>query len=94
MNDKKCYAYTQMNPGGFFIDMPQVMPWEGWTRDGTLYVYAETPEEADNIAESVGVYFDGVSAGTDCDCCGDRWYRASWKLSEEDLLELHAERQQ
>ena len=74
--------------------MPQIMPEDGFIADSNLFVYADTPEEADVVAESIGIYFDGVSAGKDCACCGDRWYRASWKLSEEDLLELLAERQQ
>jgi hypothetical protein len=25
-------------------------------------------------ASGIGIYFDGVSNGIDCKCCGDRWY--------------------
>lgn len=27
------------------------------------------------IAESIGIYFDGVECDLDCECCGDRWSR-------------------
>jgi hypothetical protein len=31
-------------------------------------------DDANSIAESIGMYFDGCSDGRDCSCCGDRWY--------------------
>lgn len=60
------WRYDQNNTGGWFDDdLPRV-----------LWVQAETAHDADARAEALGVYFDGVDAGRDCDCCGDRWYRA------------------
>lgn len=40
-----------------------------------VWIEADTPEEADSIAETVGIYFDGCKADIDCPCCGDRWTR-------------------
>jgi hypothetical protein len=39
-----------------------------------VWVEADTPEEANEYAKSIGVYFDGVEKELDCECCGDRWY--------------------
>lgn len=62
----KFYTYTQNNSGGKYdATMPQY-----------LIVQAESAEDANRRAEDAGVYFDGVDAGADCDCCGDRWSRA------------------
>ena len=72
--------------------MPQIMPEDGFIADSNLFVYANTPEEADVVAESIGIYFDGVSAGKDCACCGDRWTRAYFELDEETMLDLRADR--
>lgn len=38
-----------------------------------LFIEAATLDEADSIAEDLGVYFNGVYDGIDCGCCGDRW---------------------
>lgn len=59
------WRYDQNNTGGWFDDgMPLV-----------LWVQAETESDADARALALGVYFDGVEGGNDCECCGDRWYR-------------------
>ncbi len=34
----------------------------------------KSESEADSIAEDLGCYWDGVNEGSDCPCCGDRWY--------------------
>lgn len=46
------------------------------TRVGhVVLIEAEGPEQADKVArEKADIYFDGVSAGIDCKCCGDRWH--------------------
>lgn len=56
----------QNNSGGSFLQDP---------RSGVyVIVEAETLEEANLIAaEKAGVYFNGVTDGIDCECCGDRW---------------------
>jgi len=44
-----------------------------WTKGNDVYVYTESPEMANLIAEThTSVYFDGSG---DCPCCGNRWYR-------------------
>lgn len=70
----KFYEYDQNNSGGYF-ESP------AWL----VYVEADSAEEADQIAERHGLYFDGVDSRKDCECCGDRWWRAS-KYGEYDDL--------
>lgn len=73
---KKYYEYSQNNSGGGFIE-PAVK----------VYIAAESAKEADKVAIKNGIYFDGVDNEIDCDCCGDRWYRA-WDdgaLKEPDV---------
>ncbi|WP_420492620.1 DUF7296 family protein [Paenibacillus larvae] len=36
---------------------------------------ADTAEQANAKAETIGIYFDGVDKGIDCPCCGDSWVR-------------------
>jgi len=62
------YRYQQNNSGGAYSD-PAV----------ELFVEAPSEDEADERAETVGVYFDGGARGMDCSCCGDRWSRA-WEV--------------
>lgn len=61
------YTYHQNNSGGWFHGPAQY-----------VIVEAYSSEQADEIAESQGLYFHGVASGQDCDCCGDRWNSASW----------------
>lgn len=65
------YLFRQNNSGGVFtVD-------EG--RGIAMYVIVEAPTSglANTRAEEIGLYFDGVEAGLDCECCGDRWQRVS-----------------
>lgn len=59
------YTYSQNNSGGFFCDPAKY-----------VIIEANSADEADQIAEDNGLYFDGCMDGRDCSCCGDRWYRA------------------
>ena len=72
------FTYRQNNSGGDFVV------------DDNVNVYtiieANDSTEADMIAESVGIYFNGCEDGLDCDCCGDRWGRA-W--DEGDAVPSH-----
>lgn len=71
------YRYRQNNSGGSHAyDASRGISVE-------VYVEADTADEANERAEQIGIYFDGVDDGFDCDCCGDRWYEAS----EYDALE-------
>ncbi len=73
------YHYSQNNSFG---------KWDIFADKGigpNLYVEANSTEQADQFAMDLGLYFDGVEAGIDCDCCGDRW----WETDEgEDKLYL------
>lgn len=57
------YNFRQNNSGGF-LSGPQF-----------VIIEADSAEEANKIAEENDIYFDGVSKGFDCECCGDRWRR-------------------
>ena len=62
------YTYHQNNSGGSFDCDDRVAE--------TVIIEANSPDEANYRAESVGIYFDGVQKGQDCSCCGDRWHSA------------------
>ena len=83
----KKFIIVQNNSFGTF-DYPE---WDGpsalggvcsyYERDGGMavdvWVMAHDRDEACMLASKyAGVYFDGVSKGRDCKCCGDRWYDA------------------
>lgn len=65
----KYYTFSQNNSGGSFRTTDKIKE----------YVIIEAPdaEYANFLAERLGLYFNGVSDGRDCGCCGDRWYRAN-----------------
>ncbi len=62
-DDEMFFEYGQNNSGGL------------WDEDecvGTyVFIEAASAEEANDKAETIGIYFDGA----DCSCCGDRWSR-------------------
>lgn len=64
----KFYMFSQNNSGGSFIINKDVAE--------LVAIEAENAKEANKRAEEIGIYFDGVDEGSDCDCCGDRWSRA------------------
>jgi hypothetical protein len=66
-NSKKTYFYEfeQNNPGGR-LDVDDILCHR-------IFIEAESYDEANKIAEDLGIYFDGVEEGMDCECCGDRW---------------------
>lgn len=60
------FEYSQNNSGGSFkYDKAAGI---------SHYVIVEAVDyrHANDIAEVIGLYFDGYG---DCSCCGDRWYR-------------------
>lgn len=68
------YCFNQNNSGGSFdIDS-----------DITHYTVIEagSAEEANDKAERLGIYFDGVASERDCPRCGDRWSPAWEKGSK------------
>lgn len=64
----KWYRFGQNNSGGRFVVNDKV--------DADVYIQTTSAKEANRVAEDVvGIYFNGVSDGIDCECCGDRWSR-------------------
>ena len=74
----KFYEFRQNNSGGSFDVDDDVCKW--------MFIEANDCEQANKIAQDLGVYFDGCDSGLDCDCCGDRWYEAT----ESDYIDLKA----
>lgn len=62
------YTYRQNNSGGSFKITKKIKHY--------VIIEADSASEADEKAESIGIYFDGVEKGRDCPCCGDRWHKA------------------
>lgn len=62
------FEFTQNNTGGSFdIDDERGIGPRVW-------IAADDAGHANYRAQRIGLYWDGVSAGMDCPCCGDRWY--------------------
>lgn len=63
------WDYRQNNSGGSFdVDEKSGI-------DVTVIIEADTVDQANERAEGIGLYWDGVENNRDCDCCGDRWSR-------------------
>lgn len=60
------FEFIQNNSGGSFV--------QNETLCHIVIIEAGGLNEALDKAEDLGCYFDGVSKGIDCPCCGDRWY--------------------
>lgn len=68
---RKFYTFDQSNPGGYFINDDKIAEY--------IIIQAESADEANNKAEEIGIYFNGIRKGLDCSCCNDRWYPvAEW----------------
>jgi hypothetical protein len=63
------YLFSQNNSGGGFIVNDDVAE--------EVLIQAESPENANEKAEEIGIYFDGIEKDIDCECCGDRWSEAT-----------------
>lgn len=63
----KFFKFRQNNSGGhWYIDDEVGLGPNVW-------IEANSPKDANRRAEDLGIYFDGVATGNDCECCGDRW---------------------
>lgn len=75
------FEFTQNNSGGFYT-----------FADGAYsrFVVIEAPnaKTASALAVGLGLYWDGVDKGRDCDCCGDRWFEP-WDGKEGDEKPSH-----
>lgn len=79
----KWFQYTQNNSGGSF-DVDEKVSHH-------VLIQALNGSQADSLAEAiVGIYFNGVEDGNDCECCGDRWSSCKWDKGT-DLPELYGE---
>ena len=65
------YSFYQNKSGGFYKHN------EPAGIGKVVWIEAVDPRAANARAESIGLYFDGCDCGLDCDCCGDRWSRAT-----------------
>ncbi len=63
------FEFRQNNSGGAFVED------EDNGLGPHVWIEAHHADHANERAEKIGIYFDGVSEGVDCDCCGDRWSR-------------------
>jgi hypothetical protein len=71
------YAFNQNNSGGSFIMDDNVAHF--------VIIEADSVDAACDKAEEVGIYFDGIDKGYDCECCGDRWYQP-WDSEETPMI--------
>ena len=79
---QKWFHFCQNNSGGSFdIDDERGIGPQVW-------IEADDADHANYRAGRLGIYFDGVSKGRDCSCCGDRWYEA-WSDDGEDRPNLN-----
>ena len=78
--ENRFYEFSQNNSGGSFVTDSKLCH--------RLFIEAKNEEEAIEIAESLGCYWNGVNEGLDCPCCGDRWYNSP---DEIKILEIGAE---
>lgn len=74
----KFYIFDQNNSGGYWNKILGYV----------VIIEAETPEKANEKAEEIGIYFDGVENDIDCECCGDRWCRVEDKYDEVEPEKL------
>jgi hypothetical protein len=75
------FNFYQNNSGGSFkIDAVRGISY-------VVVIEADSADEANERAEEIGLYFHGVQDGRDCDCCGDRWARASEHDAEDTPTE-------
>lgn len=77
------YTFIQNNSGGWFTRDKQVAEY--------VIIEAASAGEANTIAESIGIYFNGCTEGHDCNCCGDRW-RPVMSYDGTESPEIHGEK--
>lgn len=74
------YTFSQNNSGGRFIVNDKV--------DAYVIIQAPDADTANQLAERIGIYFNGVFDGYDCQCCGDRWssmYRDDYGTDKPEI---------
>lgn len=79
------FEFKQNNSGGSFDYDAET----GISR--FVIIEADSPREAVDKAENIGLYFDGVYSGMDCECCGDRWFNIYWDEKGSDVPLVYGE---
>ena len=80
----KFFTFNQNNSGGRFTYD------ESSGISEYVIIEAKNADQANDRAESIGLYFDGCSEEMDCPCCGDRWSRV-WEGEGDDFPSLYGE---
>src|SRR5215469_18216519 len=69
------FHFCQNNSGGNFVEDDNVARY--------VVIEADNAMDANEIAQRIGIYFDGCRKNIDCNCCGDRW-SSQWPDEEGD----------
>lgn len=72
------YTFAQNNSGGCFDVDDKVTHF--------VIIEADNANLANELAESIGIYFDGVYDAVDCPCCGDRWHTVWGRGTDVPLI--------
>jgi len=77
------YSFHQNNSGGYYTEPAK----------NILVKNARDESHATELALGAGMYFNGVADGSDCSCCGDRWYGCAGEIDNlenaiADAIEL------
>ena len=75
------FQFKQNNSYGVFIVNENVCH--------RIFIEADTYAEAIEKAEELGCYWEGVAAGIDCPCCGDRWDKWDDRPIENCYIEAY-----
>ena len=77
------YHFRQNNSGGSFDTDSKVAI--------NVIIEANDKDHANELAEVVGLYFNGCGAGKDCTCCGDRWEKVWNEDYASEAPEIYGE---
>lgn len=66
LSDPKFFEFNQNNSGGSFVYDTYLSEY--------VIIEAVSSKHANELAEDIGIYFEGCISSDDCPCCGDRWY--------------------
>jgi hypothetical protein len=72
------YTFSQNNSGGVFDIDDNIREW--------VIIEGNDMNEILDRANDIGIYFDGMSKGIDCSCCGDRWYWPQGGIGDEPVM--------
>lgn len=72
------YTFHQINSGGSFHRNSDVREY--------VIVEGTDLDDITKRAERIGLYFNGVDTGDDCECCGDRWHEPYGDMTEVPMI--------